>query len=267
MKNKASHGGFLRGVLIFIAAIFIINALGSGRLLQKIESSFSPSADASSCVHDNAGVISAETEEYFAISNASLESQTGAEIIIVTLSALNGADIADKAYEYFSEYAPGDKEKGNGVLLLFSTGDGKYCALQGRGIEDSLSAGTLQLMLNENTKPAFDLSDYESGIRAMFDAVTGHFEKLYSITVSDKSVFFGFFSGGGLFDKIGEFISGITGIAKSIIKTAARLCFGIIGAAIGIVLIAVGISDKKKKDGANAPPTDKKENKNPYSTK
>ena len=265
MNKKTSDKGFWRTILIVIAAIFIINAISSGSIFKKIASLFSSETDTSLYVHDEAGVLSGDTVKYIAAKNASLEAQSGARVVIVTLSALNGEDIADKTYALFNEYAPGEK-KDNGVLILFAVNDNKYYALQSRGIEDSLSAGTLQLLLNKHAAPAFAEADYDKGIINTFDAVVTHLENMYSVTASsdhDPS----YYNETGLFDKLGEIISDITGIAKKLIKTAVVLLFALFGIIAAVVFIALVVKDKKSETVTASSQKKEKENKNPYSHK
>ncbi len=268
MKNNNSSGSFWRVVLIVIAAIFVINAL-SGGILNSITSVFSSDDGTYMYVHDEACVLSSNDIKYITNKNASLNYQSGARVVVSTVNSLNGADVADKAYELFGEYMPEKGDKNKGVLLLFAVNDGKYYALQGRGIEENLSAGTLQLILNANAAPAFAKADYESGIVDTFDAVVSHFEKLYSITVSDGYPPSHYPNGDSLFDKLGELIGGITGIAAKLIKAAVIGFFALFGVIAAIVVTALTVKDKKRRDDTDAPPppAQQKENKNPYSHK
>lgn len=267
MKNYKSNSGFWRTVLIIVAAVLVINAVSSSGIFHQILSVFSQKADTSFYVHDNAGVLSKDATTYITNKNASLKAQTGAEITVVTLSALNGEDIADKAYSLFSEYKPGDTDKQNGVLLLFAINDGKYYAIQGRGIEDSLSAGTLQLLLNSNAGSYFASADYETGIKLSFDAVADHFEKMYSVSVSGNYSPSHYSDGESLFDHLGTLLAGVTGIAKKLIKTAIILVFALFGIISATVLIALSAKDKKNGNGPEKQNSKQKENKNPYSKK
>lgn len=267
MKNNKSNSGFWRTVLLIVAAVLVINAISSGGILQQLLSGFSQQTDTSFYVHDNAEVLSKDAATYITNKNASLKAQTGAEITVVTLSSLNGEDIADKAYSLFSEYKPGDADKHNGVLLLFSINDGKYYAIQGRGIEDSLSAGTLQLLLNSNAGTYFSSADYETGIKQSFDAVVNHFEKMYSVSVTANHSPSHYSDGESLFDKLGALLSGVTGIAKKLIKTAIILVFALCGIISAIVLIALAAKDKKSQNTPEKQNSGHKENKNPYSKK
>lgn len=272
MKNTNRNKGFWRTVLIIVAAVFIINALSAKGIFSHISQLFSTDDNTSFYVQDNANVLSAESAKYITNKNGSLKAKTGAEIVVVTVSSINGEDIADRAYALFTENKPGDKDKNNGVLLLFAVNNGKYYAIQGRGIEDTLSAGTLQLLLNANAAAPFGEAAYETGIVKSFDAVIEHFEKMYSVSVTDAYSPAHYEEHKSLFEKLGILISGVTGIAKKLIKTMIILIFALFGMIAAIVFIALAVKDKKNTTGTPANNTSAaqqsvKENKNPYSKK
>lgn len=69
-------------------------------------------------VNDSANLLSAETEDYIINMNKTLEKQTGAQIVVVTVQNLEGQSLEEYATELFRDYGIGDKEKNNGVSFI-----------------------------------------------------------------------------------------------------------------------------------------------------
>ena len=89
----------------------------------------SPAADAAesdllakpaqrSYIVDTAGMVSAEDAAQISKIGAELRSKTKAEIVVVTVSTLGGADIEGYANKLFRSWGIGDAQMNNGVLLL-----------------------------------------------------------------------------------------------------------------------------------------------------
>jgi uncharacterized protein len=131
-------------------------------------------------VNDYADVISEETTRYIVEKNDYLYETTGAQIVIVTLSGLGGENIEKYAYSLFNEWGIGSAEKNNGVLFLMSIGDDDYWALQGKGLEDTLSSGILAGYLDDFAESYFASGDYDGCARSFFDAVYNNLSKQYN---------------------------------------------------------------------------------------
>ena len=76
-------------------------------------------------VNDSAGVLDNSLKNYIISTNKSLYSQTGAQIVVVTVNSLDGDAIEDYANKLFRQYGIGDSKKNNGVLILLSIQDRK----------------------------------------------------------------------------------------------------------------------------------------------
>ena len=130
-------------------------------------------------VADYADVIDSDTEDYIVQKNAALASQTGAQIVVVTVDYIGSAGIEDYAYTLFNDWGIGSKEKNNGVLLLLVTGAEDYWCMQGSGIERSLTSGMLSDILYDYLEEDFAQGDYDSGVRKCFDALYEAVEDIY----------------------------------------------------------------------------------------
>ena len=71
-----------------------------------------------SYIVDTAGMVSAEDAAQIAKIGAELRSKTKAEIVVVTVSTLGGANIEGYANKLFRSWGIGDAQMNNGVLLL-----------------------------------------------------------------------------------------------------------------------------------------------------
>ena len=137
---------------------------------------------------DYANVLSQETEDYIVNCNNSLDAQTGAQIVVVTVDYLGGTDIEAYSTKLFNQWKIGDEEKQNGLLILLSIGELDYWATQGSGISavPGLTGSLLDEYLNTYLEPDFKEARYDTGVRKLFDALIDWYERYYSITVEPQ---------------------------------------------------------------------------------
>ena len=138
-------------------------------------------------VADYANVLENDTIDYMVERNDLLYDQTGAQIVVLTVDFLDGAEIEDYAYAVFNDWGIGSADKNNGVLLLLVIGEENYWAVQGKGLENTLSSGTLGDILYDYLEADFAAGDYDAGVRKTFDALYTSLERIYG-SVSGGSV-------------------------------------------------------------------------------
>ena len=148
-------------------------------------------------VLDTAGVISPETRNHIVSRNDALFAMTGAQIVIACVPSTEGMDISDYATQMFNKWGIGSAEKNNGVLILLTISDDDYWILQGKGLEDLLSTGTLKLMKDADLEPHFAAKEYDAGARAMFDSVCAYLASVYNVDLDTWSGAPGHFTQGG----------------------------------------------------------------------
>lgn len=144
-----------------------------------------PSPSNSFYVLDKANELSLSTEEHIVSVNEELERRTGAQVVVVCVRTTGNTEIADYAYQLFKKWEIGDEKKNNGVLILLAVQDSDYYALQGKGLENILSSGTLKLMLDDYLEPDFAVGDFDAGAKKMFDAVARFLSEVYSVTIGE----------------------------------------------------------------------------------
>ena len=132
-------------------------------------------------VADYADVLSEETEQYIIDQNQALFEATGGQIVVVAVDFMDGMDSADYAMAVAEKWGGiGDAERNNGFLLVYAVGENKVWAMAGAGIEDVLSASTIEGWLEDDFYDGYDAGEYDSATRAFFDDVYGWYESYYA---------------------------------------------------------------------------------------
>ncbi|MDL2287942.1 TPM domain-containing protein [Oscillospiraceae bacterium OttesenSCG-928-F05] len=121
-------------------------------------------------VSDFAHVIDGEAETRIIDAGNRLCAQNGAQVVLVTVDFLGGEDISQYALELFNTWGIGSADKNNGLLILMAIGEADYYALQGRGLEDTLSNGVIDEMLYRYLEPSFAAGDYSVGAERIYGA-------------------------------------------------------------------------------------------------
>lgn len=102
---------------------------------------------------DFAGLLNEEQEAEIDQLAARLDDATGAQIAVLTVNSLEGADIQSFANQAFREYKLGDAEKNNGVLLVIDMDTRELWVEVGYGLEGALPDGKVGRILDEFTVP------------------------------------------------------------------------------------------------------------------
>ena len=188
-------------------------------------------------VTDNADILSADTERYIVDRVQRLKAACGGEIAVVTIDFLSGGlDSEQYAYEIMNQWGVGDAERNNGVVLLLVPGEGKGWITAGSGIEDVLTDGKLDTILNTYLWDDFDAGEYDRAAVNTVNAVLDWYEGYYNIDldrVSTSSVAPDVSFGGGQSSHAGAAAIVVGGVVFTI-ATIARL---IIGLVVAIVVI------------------------------
>lgn len=121
-------------------------------------------------VNDYADVISDEVEDEIITYGSQLDELSGAQVVLVTVDFTDGESLEDYALKLFNDWGIGSKEKNNGLLILLSVGDDDYWAMQGEGLEDTLTSGKISSILQEYLEPDFANKDYSAGAEKTYGA-------------------------------------------------------------------------------------------------
>lgn len=134
-------------------------------------------------VNDYAGLLNTETKNYIINANKSLYSQTGAQIVVVTIPSLGGSSLEDYTTQLFRNFGIGDKTKNNGVLLLLALEERQFRVEVGYGLEGILPDGKTGRIQDEYIIPYLKQNNWNDGIRNGFSAILQIVADEYNVDV------------------------------------------------------------------------------------
>lgn len=138
-------------------------------------------------VYDGAQVLSEETEQYILNTNRELEGKTGAQIVVVTISSLEGRSLEEYATELFRQWGIGDSEKNNGVLLLCAVGDRQFRVEVGYGLEGDLPDGKTGRMQDAYIIPLLQEDQFDAGIKNGYSAFLQAVAEAYDVSITGEA--------------------------------------------------------------------------------
>lgn len=139
-------------------------------------------------VTDNAKILSSNTANYIVEKNNILYENTGAQIAILTIDFLpDGYNSEEYAHAVFNNWGVGSKEKNNGILLLLVPGEDKFWIAQGTGLENSLSSGTINNIINDYLNDDFDKGNYDVAVKNTFNALLDEMDRIYGSSSRDNA--------------------------------------------------------------------------------
>jgi len=115
-------------------------------------------------VVDDAGILSPQVEGELTQELATLEAQTGRQLVVATLPDLQGYEIEDYGYQLLRAWGVGDKERDDGVILIVAPAERKVRIEVGYGLEPVLTDALSSLIINRTIIPAFKQGDMEQGV-------------------------------------------------------------------------------------------------------
>ena len=122
-------------------------------------------------VVDQANLLDAAAKARIEGKLAALEQKTGDQLVVVTLTSLQGYDIADYGYRLGRAWGIGQKGKNNGVLLIVAPNERKARIEVGYGLEGTLTDALTRVILDQGVFPAFRGGDYAKGIERGVDDI------------------------------------------------------------------------------------------------
>lgn len=175
--------------LFLTAAVFLLLFTGCARkkaaILEQPDNLY---------VADEAGVLSAETENYVVSRVSALKDSCGGEIAIVTLDYLNDLTAEEYAYTLFNQWGIGDKQKNNGMMVLIVIGENSCWLTPGYGIEDDFPATQCTDYLSRYLWQYQNAGNCDTGVRNLTDALVAWYSDYYGVTVSGAQNQFNNFS-------------------------------------------------------------------------
>ena len=123
-------------------------------------------------VNDFAQVIDAASKERMELLCQELESKTGSQLAVVTVTSLEGEPVEDYAVKLFQKWGIGKKEKSNGLLVLVAIQDRRSRIEVGYGLEGVITDGYAGEVLRD-LQPYFRSSQYGPGLAAAVSELAG----------------------------------------------------------------------------------------------
>ena len=170
--NKKSIVTKILIIFILILSIFKTNSNAT---------TVSPTTDF--YVNDYAKLLNDETKNYIISTNKSLYNQTGSQIVVVTLTNLDGNSLEEYATELFRNFGIGSKEKNNGVLLLLALEERQFRIEVGYGLEGVLTDGKTGRIQDEYIIPYLKQNNWNEGIKNGYSAILNIVADEYNVSV------------------------------------------------------------------------------------
>jgi uncharacterized protein len=124
-------------------------------------------------VVDQADIIQPDTRVAIEQKSADLEEKSGIQLVVATVSSLEGQEIEPYANELFRKWALGEKKKNNGVLLLVAPNERRVRIEVGYGLEGTLTDALSKVIISNAMTPRFKAGDFSEGIsRGVDDIIT-----------------------------------------------------------------------------------------------
>jgi uncharacterized protein len=139
---------------------------------------------------DNAGVVSKEAALRFNEQLAQFERETSNQVVVAVFPKMQSDDdVAAYTQRIAHNWAVGQKDKRNGVVLFVFVQDRKIFIQAGYGLEGSLPDATAFDIYENRIKPRFRNNDYEGGlavgIDSIFKALRGEYKGI-GTTVTER---------------------------------------------------------------------------------
>ncbi|MDO8632273.1 MAG: TPM domain-containing protein, partial [Phycisphaerales bacterium] len=115
-------------------------------------------------VNDFASILDEAAEAYLETFLETVERETSAEIVVVTVESLEGMTIEEYANRLFAEWGIGKKQQDNGVLLLIAPTDRTVRIEVGYGLESILPDGLAGEIIRTEIIPEFKSGNFPRGV-------------------------------------------------------------------------------------------------------
>lgn len=181
-------GKLVNGIIAAIATLFIMAGI-SMPALAATDDTYVPKNDSAGniFVQDQANVLSAETEKHVYDLNKSWESREDKpQLLVVTVSTLDGVPIERKAKELFDRYKPGMKGKNTGLVYLLSIKDHKDRLTVGTGIGQTFNQSTCESIINSGHAD-YKKSYWNAGISKVLDNIASTVQDMPEISSASTS--------------------------------------------------------------------------------
>ena len=165
---------------VFITCLLLCTCLLSAAAKSKL-----PLPTDAFFVNDFANCLTAEDTAEMQSLGEALYKATGAQVVVVTVSSLDGEAIEDYGYDLANEWGIGAEKADSGVLLLLSTGDRQVRIEVGKGLEGCLPDGKTGRILDTYAIPYLKDNKFSKGLLEAYKILINEVYTEYGQTPSD----------------------------------------------------------------------------------
>lgn len=213
-------------VLVLLAGLLAVPAMAASEIVSP------PDVAHGTYYVDNAQCLSQSTKDYINRQNIALTNACGGQVAVVTLEFLNDLNSEEYAYEVMNQWGVGDKQKNNGTVFVLVTAEKKCWITTGSGIENDLSAGKLEQILENYCYDSLDSGAYDAAVYDTIREIFSWYESYYHMDLANFSstqVENGSAGFGGGSASVGRAIGGIFQSILTIIVLLIVLAIVVVG--------------------------------------
>jgi uncharacterized protein len=175
MKYEVQFTKYNKGVFNILLVITLFSFLPS---FAQFEIPKKP--DFQTSVYDYANLLSAHEKNQLEEKLIRYSDSTSTQIIVATISTINGEDIGILTPKWAHEWGIGQAKEDNGVFILVAQKERKIWISPGYGLEDRLTAGIGGQITRNIIVPEFKAGSYykglDKGADALFDVFKGKYK-------------------------------------------------------------------------------------------
>lgn len=149
-------------ILVFLLGLLPLLSLASPYQLPK----------PTSHVVDNANIISASEERSLQSLLGPLKSENKAEIVVVTVTSLNGLPIETASIELANYWELGTEEDDNGLIILLAQKEKRVRIEVGQGLEGFVTDAFSKQVIDQKFLPFFKRGQFGAGLVAGVDTIS-----------------------------------------------------------------------------------------------
>ncbi|HHW49376.1 MAG TPA: TPM domain-containing protein [Clostridiaceae bacterium] len=143
-----------------------------------------PSPTKAFFVNDYASVLSEETEEKIYLLGKELEEKTGAQVVLVTIDSLDGQSIEEYSIGLAMEWGIGQKDKDNGILMLYSNAERMLRIEVGYGLEGAVPDIKAARIRRDYIAPYTQHDDFDRGFLNGYTALVTEVANEYGVKIT-----------------------------------------------------------------------------------
>jgi uncharacterized protein len=122
-------------------------------------------------VVDQAGLLTPDQQESLSKLSKSIEDNSTAQVVVVTLKSLEGYDIAEYGYQLGRYWKIGQKDRNNGLLIIVAPNERKVRIEVGYGLEGLITDAEAHELIQSQLIPHFKQQDVYGGIKNTMDEI------------------------------------------------------------------------------------------------